>query len=505
MPVTNPDGRDATAGGTRTTAYGFDPNRDFASRNQDVNATRVTDGIIPYPGPVYIDAHQQTSGYFFPPNEDPVLHEMSDFTIQTIQDRIGPALQERFNDQSAQYRNYNAYDLFAIEYGDSVPSLQLGAAGMTYEKGTSENYGKQVYDHYLAMDETMNVISDDKDEIMAEWSEQWEEARLEGENGELEPNELVSPLTPTIIQEPNTEVFGYYYLPNNHSGDTAKLIREMRETEVHVYRLDEAVSVPNAHNFADGYVSQSGSVAGEPVVSSVNLPAGTLFIPMDQTQKHWIQGILGEDPFIPVPYFYDVVDWSFSQMRGMSGNGYTMQALPEGTDMTEVTEADYGGVTDGAKPVLAFPTDSAQGIAMLVEVLSQGCDGRTLRDRVHRGRQELPDGHGARRRLDRHGDRHGRSFRAAPGPGHRARRLSGQPQGAREAEDRLVHRRGNRSDQPAGLRRSRRRPLRYDRTDCVLRGAAFTRGEPRAAVPGREPGALPRDADPAPGWRPCHG
>jgi hypothetical protein len=243
---------------------------------------------------------------------------------------------------------------------------------MTYEKGTSENYGKQVYDHYLAMDETMNVISDDKDQIMAEWSEQWEEARLEGENGELEENELVSPLTPTIIQEPNTEVFGYYFLPNNHTGDTAKLIREMRETEVHVYRLDEAVSVSNAHNFADGYVSQSGSVAGEPVVAPVNLPAGTLFIPMDQTQKHWIQGILGEDPFIPVPYFYDVVNWSFSQMRGMSGNGYTMQALPEGTDMTEVTEADYGGVTDGAKPVLAFPTDSAQGIAMLVDVLAQG-------------------------------------------------------------------------------------------------------------------------------------
>ncbi len=92
---------------------------------------------------------------------------------------------------------------------------------------------------------------------------------------------------------------------------------------------------------------------------------------MDQTQKHWIQGILGEDPFIPVPYFYDVVNWSFSQMRGMSGNGYTMQALPEGIDMTEVTEADYDGVTDGTKPVLAFPTDSAQGIAMMVELLSQ--------------------------------------------------------------------------------------------------------------------------------------
>ena len=32
----------------------------------------------------------------------------------------------------------------------------MGAAGMTYEKGNSEVYGKQVYDHYLAMDKTIN-------------------------------------------------------------------------------------------------------------------------------------------------------------------------------------------------------------------------------------------------------------------------------------------------------------------------------------------------------------
>jgi hypothetical protein len=223
------------------------------------------------------------------------------------------------------------------------------------------------------MDETMNVISDDKDDIMADWSEQWAEAREQGENGELQPNRLVSPLTPTIIQEPNTDVFGYYYLPGNHSGDTAKLIRELRETGVHVYKFDEAVNVSAAHDFADPHAAPpSGSVAGLPSGEPATLPAGTLYVPMNQTQKHWIQGILGEDPFIPVPYFYDVVDWSFSQMRGMSGNGYLMEALPSGVDMTEITEANFDGVTDGAKPVLAFSTDSAQGIAMMIELLAKG-------------------------------------------------------------------------------------------------------------------------------------
>ena len=38
--------------------------------------------------------------YFFPPNEDPVHHEISQFALDFIQDTIGPALQQAFNDQS---------------------------------------------------------------------------------------------------------------------------------------------------------------------------------------------------------------------------------------------------------------------------------------------------------------------------------------------------------------------------------------------------------------------
>ena len=266
--VTNPDGRDNNA---RTTAYGFDPNRDFATRNQDVNQFRG-DEIFQYPGPIYVDAHQQSSGYFFPPNEDAVHHEVSNFSWQFIQNTIGPALQEKFNDQTSQYRNYNAYDLFAMVYGDSVPSVQLGAAGMTFEKGTSEAYGKQVYDHYLALDETANIVSRDKADIMADWSAQWEEAEQQGEDGFLPPNHLVSPLNPQILVQPTGNVFGYYYLPNSHSGDTAKLIRQMLVTGVHVYRLDAPVSVPAAHTFGPGGAVPAGS-------SPQTLPAGTLFIP----------------------------------------------------------------------------------------------------------------------------------------------------------------------------------------------------------------------------------
>jgi len=359
--VTNPDGRDVT---TRFTAYGFDPNRDFATRNQDVNKYRG-DAIFQYPGPIYVDAHQQSSGYFFPPNEDAVHHEVSNFSWQFIQNVIGPALQQKFNDQTSQYRNYNSYDLFAMVYGDSVPSVQLGAAGMTFEKGTSESYGKQAYDHYLALDETANLVSRDKADIMADWSAQWEEAKEQGENGFLPPNHLVSPLNPTILQQPTGSVFGYYYLPNNHSGDTAKLVRQMLVTGVHVYRLDEPVNVPAAHTFGPGGAVPSGS-------SPQTLPAGTLWIPSSQTNKHWIQAILGEDPYMPVAYHYDVVNWSWSLLMGMGGNGMLTEAMPDGVDMTEINDPNYGGVTNPSSPVLAFATDSAQGLAMVVDLARQG-------------------------------------------------------------------------------------------------------------------------------------
>ena len=118
--------------------------------------------INKYPGLFFIDAHQNSGSYFFPPNEDPVHHEISHFALDFIQNRIGPAIQQKFNDQSINYRNYFQYDLFTPEYGDTVPALLMGAAGMTFEQPTGDAYGRQIYQHFLAIDTTVNVTSRDK-------------------------------------------------------------------------------------------------------------------------------------------------------------------------------------------------------------------------------------------------------------------------------------------------------------------------------------------------------
>lgn len=361
QPSRNPDGRDNN---TRTSAYSFDQNRDLAFQTQDVNQAAL-DYAYEHPGLFFIDAHQQSSGYFFPPNEDPVLHEISHFAIDTIQEKIGPALQERFNDQGLQYRNYNAYDLFANEYGDAGPSLFMGAAGMTYEKGSSEVYGKQVYDHYLAIDETLNVISKQKDELSREWVAQWQEAKDQGANCELQENVLVSPLhqppSGEIAQQPDIGICGYYLKAGANTGDVARVIQLLRGRDIKVYRLDQDVAVTGSHDF------------GEVGTKSQTLKAGSYWIPASQTMKHWLHSAMEENPFIPYPYFYDVVNWSFPELFDLGGGGQLQAQLPSGVAMTQLTgPTSLGGVTSPASPVLAFPTDSSKALGLVTQLLDQG-------------------------------------------------------------------------------------------------------------------------------------
>jgi hypothetical protein len=376
MPIRNPDGRD---GVTRTTAWGFDPNRDFGTQNQQENKVFIPE-MNNYPGVFFIDAHQTSNGYFFPPNEDPVHHEISHFALDFIQNGIGPALQDAFNAQSIAFRNYSQYDLFTPEYGDTIPALVMGAAGMTYEKGTSEAYAKQVYDHYVAIDTTIKATVEDKVGITSRWVQQWKEAVDQGANCKLQDNSLVSPLHDTIKQQPDYPVCGYFFKPDQHTGDTAALIDTLQGVGVRVFKLDTPVAVNGYHEYG------KGDANGDPVSQpNQTLPAGTLWIPMDQGMKHYIQAVLGENPFIPYDYYYDVVTWSYPLQRGLAGSGFLTERMSPGVAMTEIHGTDYGTVPADAFPVYAFNTDSARGLALAIDLLDKGVN-------VYRGVQPFTSG-----------------------------------------------------------------------------------------------------------------
>ena len=112
------------------------------------------------------------------------------------------------------------------------------------------------------------------------------------------------------------------------------------------------------------------------LTETMTLPAGTLYVPLNQGNKHWIQAVLGENPYLPFPYFYDQVTWSYSLLRGFSGNGFLTQQLPAGTSMSLVGDPSATTPAPAGSPVYAFNTDSMSGLAMVNQLLEPGSDRR---------------------------------------------------------------------------------------------------------------------------------
>ena len=92
MPSQNPDGREASR---RQNDYGFDLNRDWFARTQPETEAKV-ELLRRWPGQVFVDAHEMGGRqYFFPPNADPIHHEIADEPVSWI-NGIGEANKAAF-------------------------------------------------------------------------------------------------------------------------------------------------------------------------------------------------------------------------------------------------------------------------------------------------------------------------------------------------------------------------------------------------------------------------
>ena len=167
IPVQNPDGREAD---TRQNSYGFDMNRDWFARTQPETDSKV-ELVKQYPPVLFIDDHEMgTNTFFFPPNADPVYHEVTDQVVEWINGIYGAAMQAEFKRQKIPYFNGRTYDFFGVYYGDTVPSNGFQAAGMTFEKYGGDPIAVRTHEQYVAQWTSISNAALQKERILSSTS-----------------------------------------------------------------------------------------------------------------------------------------------------------------------------------------------------------------------------------------------------------------------------------------------------------------------------------------------
>lgn len=309
VPSQNPDGR---AANTRENSYAFDMNRDWFAQTQ-VETNHKLKLMRKFPPQLFVDAHNMGGeGYFFPPNTDPTYHETSKQAVNWFNNVYGPANAASFTSEGIDFETYEArYDLFYQGYGDSVPTTQFGAAGMTFEAGRGAPFSDQVYKHYLSGITTVFTGATHRKSIVADWHKSYRQAYRQGKQCRLEPNEVYNPGNTVEQPVPSMSVCGYFLSAGTKAKqrDLSIVLQRLQDAGVKVYRLKKPVHVSDFTEYGRE-------------TRAATMQRGTYWVPMDQAQKHWIQAMLNENTYVPFPYFYDVSGWSMALLSNLEG-GYT--------------------------------------------------------------------------------------------------------------------------------------------------------------------------------------
>ncbi|MBF6757180.1 carboxypeptidase, partial [Acinetobacter baumannii] len=125
-------------------------NRDWFARTQPETDSKV-ELVKRYPPVLFIDDHEMgTNTFFFPPNADPMYHEITDEVVGRINNIYGASMQAEFKRQHIPYFDGRTYDFFGVYYGDTVPANGFMAAGMTFEKYSGDKVPIRVREQYVA-------------------------------------------------------------------------------------------------------------------------------------------------------------------------------------------------------------------------------------------------------------------------------------------------------------------------------------------------------------------
>jgi hypothetical protein len=319
VPCQNPDGRELDQ---RRNVYGFDLNRDLFARTQMETDDRV-ELMRRYPPQLLVDDHE--FGYyraFFPPVADPVYHEAPEIGMRWMSRIYGKAIARRFRANDWPFFNGGIYDFFSPQYNDTTTTFGFLGTGMTIEVYNGSPLSKRFDRHRTVALTSLWAAATRRPKLLRRWHESYVEATAQGRKGRLEPNRrYFFPDRRIRRTVPKAPLRHYFVLDTPAKRrENRMLVRRLQRMDVHVYRLDRALRVPDFRPYSLKPRSKT-------------LPAGTFWIPMAQGQKHWIQALLHERPYMPTAFTYGLSGWSSALAMNVDGGSSGTKLQPVATEV----------------------------------------------------------------------------------------------------------------------------------------------------------------------------
>lgn len=372
----DPDSRehDEPWPGGRTNHYYFDLNRDWAWLSQLETQQRAPHYLRWQPL-VHGDFHEMgaESTYFFFPAEEPINKNYTDHTIRWSK-VFGQANATAFDKRGWLYYTAESFDLFYPGYGDSWPSLH-GAIGMTYEQAGSGGAGlayrrrngdiltlrDRLYAHHVAGLATLESAADNREELQRSFFGFRRGAIEEDRSGR-------------VVE---------YVIPPGQGYRLDSMIRLLRAQGVEVEETLEEIAADELQDYF-----------GE-TQESVQLPKGTLIVPLAQPAGRLAQALLEPEAEASVARFYDVSAWSLPFAMGVDAYA-TQRRLEVGRQSVDGWRPTAGIVEGVARYAYLIAWDGVPAARALLALQSEGVRVRLVPERIringvtYRGALQIP-------------------------------------------------------------------------------------------------------------------
>ena len=320
FPNVNPAARehDEPWPGGRTNHYYFDLNRDWAWMTQQEVEARVAhyNKWMPH---IHVDFHEQgvNSPYFFAPAAEP-LHEAITQWQRDFQVMIGKNHARYFDQHAWLYFTKQVFDLLYPGYGDTWPTYN-GAIGMTYEQAGSGRAGlgiitlegdtltlkDRIDHHYTTGLSTIEVTSVNKDRVVNEFSQFFEQART----------------------NPDGPYKGYVIKGTTHPDKQKALATHFTKQGIR-FGYAAARQSANGYSYANGETTRFSVDPGDMVLTAYQ-PKSTL-----------LRVLFDPNPALSDSLTYDITSWAIPYIYGVEAYASTSELTISLNQETTTTPAE---------------------------------------------------------------------------------------------------------------------------------------------------------------------